>query len=109
MAPESKSTDPYLDIELGAYNEMLRQSRQMFNLYCAVVIASALIGIGGGCAFMVNGKTIEGTATGAAGSGVAAYFSYLAKAANKESERKLGKLVKEIKGGRSQLPPLKAK
>ena len=97
MKSSTESLNPYLTIELNAYNEMLRQTRQTFNLYYAVVIISALFGILGSVGFIFHGKTLEGAAAGLTGTGVAAYFSCLAKASRKESDRKLTKLVKEIK------------
>ena len=56
-----------------------------------------MFGILGSVGFIFHGKTLEGAATGLTGTGVAAYCRYLAKASSKESDRKLTKLVKEIK------------
>ncbi|MEL6553311.1 MAG: hypothetical protein AAFQ63_07610 [Cyanobacteria bacterium J06621_11] len=93
----NRSLDPYQDIELDVYKEMLRQARQTFNMHCIGVIVCGALTVSGGYAFLSTGRPVEGAVTGAAGTGVVAYFSKLARDSIKESERKLNKLVKQVK------------
>jgi hypothetical protein len=93
----SRPSDPYQDIELDAYKEMLRQARQTFNMHCFGVIICVVLTAGGGYAFLSSGRTVEGAITGGAGTGAIAYFSKLARDSIKDSERKLNKIVKQIK------------
>lgn len=94
-----RSLDPYQDIELDAYKEMLRQARQTFNMHCFGVIVCAVLTAGGGYAFLNNGRAVEGAVTGAAGTGVIC-CGKLARDSLKESERRLSKIVKQVKTGR---------
>lgn len=95
----SRSSDPYQNIELNAYEEMLRQARQTFNMHCFGVIVCTILAAGGGYAFLNNGKAVEGAVTGAAGTG-AICCGKLARDSLKESERRLSKIVKQVKTAR---------
>ncbi|PZO20894.1 MAG: hypothetical protein DCF25_05960 [Leptolyngbya foveolarum] len=94
---KNKPPSTYQDIELDAYKEMLRQARHTFNLHCLGVIVCAAITAGGGYAFLSTGRTVEGAVTGAAGTGAIACFSKLARDSIKDSERKLNRIVKQVK------------
>ena len=95
----SRSSDPYQDIELDAYKEMLRQARQTFNMHCLGVVVCAILTAGGGYAFLNSGRAVEGAMTGAAGTG-AVCFGKLARDSIRESERRLSKIVKQVKTAR---------
>jgi len=70
MTRKSKSTsDPYLDVELGVYAEMLRQARQTFNMHCFSVGICTLLTAAGGYVFLNSGQAIAGAMTGVGGTG----------------------------------------
>ncbi|MGB3790378.1 MAG: hypothetical protein WA949_20385 [Phormidesmis sp.] len=94
-----RSLDPYQDIELDAYKEMLRQARQTFNMHCLGIIVCTILTAGGGYAFLNNRGAVEGAMTGVAGTG-AICCGKLARDSIKESERRLSKLIKQVKTGR---------
>lgn len=96
---QSCPSDPYQNIELGAYEEMLRQARQTFNMHCFGVVICTIFAAGGGYAFINNGRAVEGAMTGAAGTG-AICCGKLARDSLKESERRLSKIVKQVKAAR---------
>ncbi|MBE9079216.1 hypothetical protein IQ241_18245 [Romeria aff. gracilis LEGE 07310] len=96
---KNQPSDPYQDIELDAYKEMLRQAKQTFNMHCLGVVVCAILTAGGVYAFLKSGRVVEVAITGAAGTGTLC-FGKLARDSIKESERRLTKIIKQVKTAR---------
>jgi hypothetical protein len=90
------NSHPYLAVEMDAYRELLRQARQTFNVHLVTITVSVGVSLTG-CFLMASGKAMEGTVSAVTGSGAAAYLCQVARISNRESSKKLEKLVKEVK------------
>ena len=96
MNNNSTPPDPYLAVELDVYKEYLRQNQQTFNICVGVILASLCMAIVG-CFVLMKGRTIEGTVTATTGAGGLAYCFKVAQDSNKDSAKKLEKLIKDLK------------
>lgn len=90
------SPDPYLALLMETYREGLRQVRQAHNIHIAAIFMSVVVSVFGFC-LLLKGETTGGTVTAATGVGASAFCSRIAKVSSKESERKLNKLMKDIR------------
>lgn len=100
----SSSNDPYLDVEINAYNELLRQAEQTFNIHITAIGSSFLIAVVGSLVFLHN-QAPGGVITAAMGTGVGGVCVQVARETSKESNKKIEKLIKEVKTLRGQVKP----
>lgn len=85
-------SDPYLEITVEAYRELLRQTRQTFNCQVFSIVVSIVVLLVG-CGLPFVGYPTEGVLMAIAGGGTSGFCNRLAK----ESQRKLERLVREVK------------
>ncbi|MEM6451682.1 MAG: hypothetical protein AAF703_15350 [Cyanobacteria bacterium P01_D01_bin.105] len=84
--------DPYLEITIDVYRELVRQTRQTFNIHLFSTAASIMI-ILIGCALPFVGHPIAGVLLAVAGGGTTSFCSQLAK----QSQHRLENLLREVK------------
>ena len=85
-------SDPYLEITIDVYRELVRQTRQTFNVHLFSTGASIVV-ILIGCALPFVGHPIAGVLLAVAGGGTTSLCSQLAK----ESQHRLENLLREVK------------
>lgn len=96
--------DIYLNVELEAHQERLRQVRCTFNVYLWALGTSVAVATAG-VVLMFMGQPMEGSLSATAGSGATAMLSQITRTSSQESSKKLDRLTQELKERRK--PPTK--